>query len=136
MLISKLKMGFKSVKSIIMMPAQFITALCTKHIYLVPGCRSFCSAKIKFHAFVYNAAWKSCLQPGVHLIYYLFHNRHKQFVFVLLVNSALTEKYLLLSSYPPPLLHSYGDTRARATCEENSNSILQYFLLKDFSLYS
>lgn len=97
-------------KSIVMVPAQFITALCTKQIYLAPGCRSFCSYKIKFHAFVYNAAWKSCLKPGVlHLLYYLFHNPHKQFVFHLLVNSALPETYLLLSSYPPALLHSYGD---------------------------
>lgn len=48
MLIPKLKMGFKSVKSIIMVPAQFITVLCTKQICLAPGAEAFVQPKSNF----------------------------------------------------------------------------------------
>lgn len=117
-----------------MVSTQFINVLCTKQICLAPGCRTFCSAKIKFHAFEYSAAWKHfCLKPSVlHLISYLFHNPHNLFVFLSLINSTLPETHLLLPSCPSPLLPQLWRRRTlhpRSTCEENSNPILQHLLM-------
>lgn len=89
-----------------MVPTQFINVLCTKQICLAPGCRSFNSAKIKFHAFVPNAAWKcSCLTPSVlHLVSYSAVHINCLSFSCLFINSTLPETHLLLPSYPFPLL--------------------------------
>ena len=129
MLIPKLKLNFKSVKVIVMVATQFINALCTKQICLAAGCGSFCSAKIKFHTFVYNAAWtRFCLKLSVlHFVSYLFHNPHTFFFFCSLILPF--QKHMCFC--PPANLQcscSYGDTASQVHLQAK-HPILQYFLM-------
>lgn len=101
-LIVKLKLGLKSVT---MVQTQFWDVLCTKQSCLAPGCKSWCSAKIKFHAFVYGAArkcsWSETQCLPSHMLSY---NSLKLLVFVSLFNSILPEIHLFLFSCPSLLL--------------------------------
>lgn len=126
--------------AIIMVPTPFINVLCTKHICLAPGCRSFNSAKIKFHAFVPDAAWMcSCLTPSVlHLVSYSAVHINCLSFSCLLINSTLPETHLLLPPTHSHSCYSYDNTASQVHlwANQQSHPANTSWCLKEFPLHN